>query len=228
MSQKPKKSNSSKVNLTVSIIFHSAVILGLIYLAAREGILGKDLRTLAVTLEKTKKPDPPKVKPPEPTVAEKPKLDDAPKPVVSAPPPRPAVPPSSASDASSVVAPPPVVVADFAFAGGKAVIAGDANTVYKNSIERTLRKSWQRPDDMEDDNYAAEVELSVDSDGRATGYRWINGSGNPTWDNSVKDVLNKTKSFSAPPPNGFPGKFNVRFDVDNTRTEDAIQLSSSP
>ena len=37
---KPKK-NSSKVNLTVSFIFHALLVLGLVYFAAREGYLGK-------------------------------------------------------------------------------------------------------------------------------------------------------------------------------------------
>jgi TonB family protein len=227
MREKRKRSNSAKINLTVSIIFHTAAILGLVYLAAREGILGKDLKTLTAELVKDKKPEAPKVKPPEPKVVEQPKVDETPKQLAVALPPRVEPPPPTASDAPAVVAPPPMVMPDFDFNdGAKAVVAGDANTVYKNSIERALTATWKRPDGIADDAYVAEVELNVDSAGKATGYRMLKGSGNTAWDNSVKTVMDKTKSFSTPPPKNFPGRFTVRFDVESQRTEDVLQLSS--
>src|SRR5271169_4058308 len=109
MIQQRKKRNSSKVNLTISVIFHSALILAIFFFAAREGMLGKKLKQITVTMvPKEKKPEPPKEKPPEPKV-EQPKVAEAPKPpeipqprveTAAAPPPvdsAPAVAPAAAS-----------------------------------------------------------------------------------------------------------------------------------
>ena len=66
-SQPRKKRNSSKVNLTISFIFHGIIILVVFVFAAREGMLGKKLKQLSVTMvPKEKKPGPPKEKPPYP------------------------------------------------------------------------------------------------------------------------------------------------------------------
>src|SRR6266404_5238819 len=92
-----RKRNSSKVNLTISVIFHSALVLAIFLLAAREGMLGKKLKEITVTMApKEKKPEPPKEKPPEPKI-DQPKQVEAPKMLATAPPPR-----------SEKVAPPPV------------------------------------------------------------------------------------------------------------------------
>ena len=40
-----RKRNSSKVNLIVSVVFHAVLIGALFYFAAREGMLGKKLKT---------------------------------------------------------------------------------------------------------------------------------------------------------------------------------------
>src|SRR3954470_8666199 len=73
-----KKRNSSKVNLTISFIVHAALIAGLVFFAAKEGLLGKKLKQLTVTMvPKEKKPEPPKEKPPEPK-AEPPKPSEGP------------------------------------------------------------------------------------------------------------------------------------------------------
>ena len=62
-----KKRNSSKVNLIVSVVFHTLAIGAVFFFAAREGMLGKKLKQLTVTMvPKEKKPEPPKEKPPEP------------------------------------------------------------------------------------------------------------------------------------------------------------------
>ena len=45
-----KKPNSSKINLIVSAIFHSALVFVIIFFAAREGILGKKLKQITVTM----------------------------------------------------------------------------------------------------------------------------------------------------------------------------------
>ena len=64
---KKKKKNSSKVNLTISAVFHALLIGALVYFAARQGYLGKKLKEITVyKVEKEKPPEPPKkVEPPE-------------------------------------------------------------------------------------------------------------------------------------------------------------------
>src|SRR5438477_9510679 len=80
-----KKRNSSKVNLTISFIVHAVLVGALVFFAARQGILGKKLKELTVTMvPKEKKPEPPKEKPVEPKV-EPPKPEEAPKLAVAQP-----------------------------------------------------------------------------------------------------------------------------------------------
>ena len=60
MIQQRKKRNSSKIALAISITAHVVLFLGVFYFAAREGILGKKLKQLAVIMVKEKPPEPPK------------------------------------------------------------------------------------------------------------------------------------------------------------------------
>lgn len=228
MIQERKRTNSSKVNLTISFVFHGILILVVFFFAAREGMLGKKLKQLSVTMTREKKPEPPKEKPPEPKV-EPPKTEQAnkmnvPQPKVdtaSAPPPAAGlVPPAAAPAAVSLPA--------FSFSdGAKAVeTISDPNGIYKALVEHTLRSRWNRPEDIADDTYVAEIELNVDSKGRVADSRWLKGSGDKRWDDSVKAVIAQTKVISRPPPKGFPEKFVVRFDVETSRTEPLIQVGS--
>ena len=58
---KPRKEkNSSKVNLIISVVFHAVLVLVLFYFAAREGLLGKKLKKIAVQMIKEKPPEKPK------------------------------------------------------------------------------------------------------------------------------------------------------------------------
>lgn len=223
-----KKHNSSKTNLTISFIFHAALVSVLVFFAAREGILGKKLKQLTVTMvPKEKKPEPPKEKPVEPKV-EAPKAAEAPKAPTptpkmeasAAPPPSIAIAPVAAPSATSLPA--------FEFNDGAKEVQtiSDPNAIYKALVEHTLRSRWNRPDGMADDDFTAEVELSVDAKGRVTETQWLKGSGDKRWDDSVKMVLAQSKTISRPPPKGFPEKFLVRFDVESLKTEDVINLSS--
>src|ERR1035437_5387407 len=229
MIQQRKKRNSSKINLTISFIFHGILILVVFFFAAREVLVGKKLKQLAVTMvPKEKKPEPPKEKPPEPK-AQQAKTEQAPKMAI----PQPkvdtaAAPPPPAVDAAPAAAPAAVILPDMQFGDGAKEVQtiSDPNGIYKGLIEHTLRSRWNRPEDIADDAYVAEVELSVDAKGRVTDYRWLKGSGDKRWDKSVKAVVAQTKSISRPPPKGFPQQFPVRFDVETSRTEPVIQLSS--
>lgn len=220
-----KKSNSSKINITISVVFHSIVIGAIFFFAAREGMLGKKLKEITVTLApKEKKPEPPKEKPPEPKqeppkLAEKPKQIEIPQPKsaapVTAPPPAAAPPVSSAPAVASLPA--------FEFNDGARQVdsISDPNGIYKALVEHSLRSRWNRPEDMADDNFTAEVEVTIDNKGNVEGYKWLKGSGNKKWDESVKASMNGVKAISRPPPKGFPPTFIARFDVDVVENETA-------
>ena len=216
-SQPRNDKNSSRVNLTISAVVHGVLILVLIYFAAREGYLGKKIQTITVTKVVEKKPEPekpkepPKVEPPkvQPPKVEQPKIE-TPKvaPTVTAPP---------------VVAPAAVDVPSFDFAGGKTVLSeNDPVQLYKGYIEYVLRSKWNRPENMADDNFAAEVQVNVDQRGNLSGVQWQRGSGDVKWDQTVKDIFKIVTSIDRRPPTNFPDHVTVRFDVQET-TEPVLQ-----
>lgn len=217
--QARKKRNSSKVNLTISFIFHAALVALLFYFAARQGYLGHQLQKLSVDLvkekkpEKPKEPEKPKVEPPK--VAETPKPTTAPKPVESAPAPPSTAPPS--------VAPPAAELPSFVFEGGKAVISSsDPVEIYKSALEYAFRSKWNRPQNMNDDNYVAEVQVKVDRKGRISDPVWEKGSGNTRWDDSVRAAIAAVTGMDTPPPTNFPPQVIVRFDVQE-ETQQVLQ-----
>jgi len=204
-----KKKNSSKVNLTISAIFHAVLVGAMFYFAAREGLLGKKLQKISVQMvkekppDKPKEPDKPKVEPPkvETPKMETPKAEEA----------KPAAPPVVAPP---VVAPPAVDVPSFEFEGGKAVNSeSDPVQLFKGYLEYVLRSKWNRPENMEDDHYVAEVQVAVDKAGKLGGVTWQKGSGNGKWDQSVKDVFKTVQVIDRRPPTNFPPQVTIRFDV---------------
>jgi len=213
---KPKK-NSSKVNLTISFIFHALLIAGLVYFAAREGYLGKKLQKISVQMVKEKPPVKPKEPPkPETPKVEPPKVVEAPKlePAKTAPPPA-AAPP--------VVAPPPAELPSFEFGGGKAVNSeSDPVQLYKGYLEYVLRDRWNRPDNMDDATFVAEVQVQVDRQGNLSHTVWQKGSGNQIWDDSVRQVFQQVTAIDRPPPTNFPPVVTIRFDTEE-ETEPVLQ-----
>ena len=124
------------------------------------------------------------------------------------------VPPASVAVAPPVVAPAAVDVPSFVFEGGKAVeTSSDPVQIYKSLIEYSLRSRWDRPEDIDDHAFVAEVEVSVDATGRIENPVWKKGSGNTRWDDSVRHALVNTKGVDRPPPAHFPAHVVVRFDV---------------
>ena len=205
---KPKK-NSSKVNLVISAVFHGILVGVLFYFAAREGLLGKRIKDkITVTFEKSKPPEPPKPKPEPPKIetpkVEPPKIETPKVETVKAPP----------TVAPPVVAPPAADVPSFEFEGGKAVNSeSDPVQLYKGYIEYTLRAKWNRPENMPDDSYVAEVAVNVDRDGNISHPQWLKGSGDAKWDASVKDVFKVVPNIDRHPPTNFPPSVTIRFDV---------------
>ena len=126
-------------------------------------------------------------------------VQSAPAPTVAAPP---------------AVAPPAVDVPSFVFEGGKAVqTTSDPVQIYRGLIESALRSRWNRPDDIDDEKFVAEVEVSVDRHGDLGNPEWKQSSGNKRWDESVREALQATRRMDSPPPTNFPAHVLVRFDV---------------
>jgi TonB family protein len=207
-SQPKKKKNSSKVNLIISAVFHTILVGVLFYFAAKEGLLGRKVQKIAVEMVKEKKPEPEKPKP-EPPKVEPPKVEP---PKIETP--KVETVKTSPTVASPVVAPPAADVPSFEFEGGKAVNSeSDPVQLYKGYIEYTLRSKWNRPDNMDDDKYVAEVAVNVDKAGNISQRQWLKGSGDEKWDQSVKDVFKAVSNIGRPPPTNFPPDVTVRFDV---------------
>jgi outer membrane biosynthesis protein TonB len=210
-SQPRKKRNSSKVNLMISFALHALIVAVALYFAARQGLLGKQLKKISIEMvkekspEKPKEPEKPKTEEPpkaEPSRVETAKVAEAPKVTAS-----PVVAPPS-------VAPPSAEMPSFEFEGGKAVeTSSDPVHLYQSYMEYTLRSKWNRPDNIADDNYVAEVEVSVDRAGQISKPEWKKGSGDKQWDDSVKQVFKVANNMDRPPPTNFPSRVTVRFDV---------------
>jgi protein TonB len=210
--QPRKRRNSSKVNLLISFIFHAALVLTLLYFAARQGLLGKQLKKISVEMVKEKKPEKPKE--PEKPKVEPPKVVETPKPVAAAPQPVETVKAPPPTVAPPTVAPPAAELPSFVFEGGKAVLSSsDPVEIYKSALEYAFRSKWNRPENMDDDSYVAEVQVLVKRNGQITDPVWEKGSGNSRWDDSVRAAVAAVNSMDSPPPTNFPPRVTIRFDV---------------
>jgi TonB family protein len=215
--QARKKRNSSKVNLLISFTFHALIVVVGIYFAARGGLLGKQIQKISVEMIKEKPPEKPKVveKPKVEPPKEAPKLAATPK----------VEPPKEAPPAAGppTVAPPATELPSFVFEGGKTVeSSSDPVQLYKGLLEYAFRSRWDRPENLHDDNYVAEVSVTVDHSGQITGVDWLKGSGNPVWDNSVRRAIAAVTRMDSQPPTNFPPHVVVRFDVQQ-ETEPVLQ-----
>jgi hypothetical protein len=213
--QQRKPRNSARMNLLISLFFHGAILGALLYFAAREGLLGKQLRKIAVEIVKEKPPDKPKEpekRKEEPPKVDVPKIVEVPK--VEPPKEMAQTPPPNTGAAPPAMAPPSQDVGSFVFDGGKAVeTSSDPVQLYKGLLEYSLRSRWDRPEDMDDHDFVVEVEVSVDRKGQIANPVWKKGSGETRWDNSVRQAIAKTSGVSRPPPSNFPSRVVVRFDV---------------
>ena len=216
-----------KANITLSVIFHTFVIVALTVLAAREGMLGTTFKEIAVTIvpkEEKPKEEPKEEKPAEiakaaePTpqeeakaepVAEAPKAEAKPQ---AAPPPRVAPPVLVAS------APPPAAIPpSFRFSGGTRAVqtSTDPIAVYRSYVEYTLHTSWSYPREALDSSLYSEVEVLVDGGGALAVKGWKHRAGRKDWDDSVQKVFDQIPSLRRQPPAGFPKAVVVRFDLVN-------------
>ncbi|HTI70707.1 MAG TPA: TonB C-terminal domain-containing protein [Candidatus Limnocylindria bacterium] len=209
------KQKPSRASFYLSVVFH--IFLGLVgfFLAARGGLLGKKVSDIvAFKVEEEKKPAKPKE--PEKVEPTKPKeeIKEPPKTAALPPPSTQAAPPPVAGPAA-VAAPAAVTTADFNFSDGAKVVetTTDPVQIYRSSVEYAFRSRWQKPEDIDDSQFVAEIEVAVNRDGTVAQTNWKQGSGNAKWDATVKSAIAATKSIGRPPPDKFPSKFVVRFDA---------------
>jgi hypothetical protein len=222
-SQPRKPRNSSRVNWLISLSIHGLIVLVAFYFAARSGLIGKQLQKLTVQMVKEPPPEKPKEseKPTEePLKVEAPKL--AVTPVVTTPKETTHVPSASPGAATApAAAPPPAEIAGFDFDGGKTVVTeSDAVASYKVLVQNSLRARWNRPADIDDLLFVAEIDVTVNPAGELSNPVWKKSSGNQKWDDSVKVALAATQSLPLAPPKNFPPRVTVRFDV----TEDSQSI----
>jgi outer membrane biosynthesis protein TonB len=212
----PPEDNSAKVNLLISFAFHTAIILALIFFAAREGLLGKQLQKITIVMVKETPPEKPKEqpKPAEPPKIEAPKLAETPKAAPKFEAPHEAPPPTVA--AATVAAPAPNELPSFEFGGGKTVqSSSDPVLLYTSAVEAAFRDNWHRPANIADDDYVAEIEVAVDGEGHVSDPIWKKGSGDSRWDATVKQAVGATHEINRPPPAKFPARVLIRFDVED-------------
>jgi TonB family protein len=203
--------------LLVSLVFHVVVVGLLAWFAAREGMLGQPLKQITVRLMPP--PPPPKPSAPEKSQPEPPREKSAP--LTEAEPPKVSVPlPAIISTPlpeppPPVAAPAPAEMPSLVFDGGGKTVQteNDPAALYRSFVEFSLRARWNRPADIVDEQYLAEVEVAVDAAGRLSDPRWKRKSGDARWDASVMDAIQQTRQLDRPPPAGFPMRMTVRFDV---------------
>ena len=216
-SPEPPRRRTFSSGLLISLGFHVVVIGLLAWFAARGGMLGQPLKQISVRLlapplpEKLPVPEKPKAELPREKLI--PVAEPAP-PEVSAPAPAKTASPLP-GPVSAVVAPAPVEMPALVFDDGGKMVPTENNptALYRSFVEFSLRSRWNRPTDLADANYVAEIELAVDAAGRISAPSWRRKSGDARWDAAVLDAIAQTKMLDRPPPAGFPGRLTVRFDV---------------
>lgn len=217
---KRKRKNSPRMNLLISLSFHAGIVVFVVFFAARSGLLGEHLRTITIHMvlekppEKPKEPEKPNPAPPQPEPAKP--MEPAKVQTAKIEPqkePDPAPTPSIAT-APVAIAPPAAELPSFVFDGGQAVqTSSDPVQLYKGSVENAFRSKWHRPVGIADDNYVAEIEVTVDQQGQISDPVWKKSSGDSRWDASVRQAIAETRKLGRPPPPDFPARFLVRFDV---------------
>ena len=216
------KSKKSRASLYLSIVFHIVVGGAVLWLAARGGLLGKKVNEMvAFKVEEEKKVQKPKEQAKVEPVKPKEEPKEAPKTAAVVPPPSGNVTPPPSTAGTTVAAPAAASTADFDFSDGAKEVktTSDPIEIYRGSVEYAFRSRWQKPEGMDDSQFAVEVEVGVAPDGTITKADWKHGSGDAKWDSSVKSAVAATKSVGRQPPKNFPSTFIVRFDAVAAETE---------
>ncbi|MEI7729995.1 MAG: TonB C-terminal domain-containing protein [Verrucomicrobiota bacterium] len=210
-----RKSSATKTNIIISVVVHVILFLGVGFWAASQGYFGEKAKDLSVSLVRGEKEKVKAAKKDEPKEVVK-KVDVAKvieQAKAAAPTTARFVPPPPPVDLGNAAPPPPVIDSGAFVFGDEILGSADPVANYKTQIENVLRAKWQRPADVADNGFVAEVETRLDTAGKIVSYEWKKGSGNDRWDTSVKQVMAGATTVGKAPPKGFPDKVVIRFDV---------------
>lgn len=213
------KHRQSRTSILVSILFHAALVGLVAYLAARQGMLGKVAQDMVAVQVEEKKPEPQKPKEEPKPEPEKPNPDQKPNPTVVQTPvpiaaPAPAPTPGEGPpplDAPPAADAPEMDIPNANVGGGGEVVT--PQEAYRRTIQSVFLSVWDKPVGIDDSTFSADVEMTVDRNGRIQDARFVRGSGDSKWDGTVKAALAKIKEIGSPPPDKFPPSFSVRFDA---------------
>jgi outer membrane biosynthesis protein TonB len=193
-------------NIIIAVLFHVLIIVPLIFFASHEGMLGKKMQTLSVTIMPK-----PKVEEAKPKV-EQPRVEN---PKVALPTEQPKSVPQTVQTplptAAPATAPPPSVMPAIDFSDGakKVNTVTDPIRLYSALIESQFRSQWNIPQS----DYETLVEINITQKGEVSSIAIVSNNGDKDWTKSVNDALSKVKSLSRPPPKGFPNHFQIKFDT---------------
>lgn len=230
----------SWTGLAISLGLHGLVFVAFAWFAARQGMLGEDLKRFTVTVLPARVvPPPPSAPspavepapvpefppPPPPEVAVHSKESESPPPVpgpaTSTDTPRPSrgsapeIPRRGDAVARPLFDAPPPAFPGFQIGGAAVVATADTSprARYQGFVEYVLRAAWRRPKGVADSTFLAVVELAIDAKGQITESTWKRGSGHRAWDDAVRAAVASTRTLGRVPPDGFPPRVEVRFDV---------------
>lgn len=226
----PPNHRNSKSGLIISFTVHAFVLVFFVWFAAHQGLIKLPSKMVSVKLiqepEKTPEVEKPVATAPRTPIVSQTKIEQS-RPKVSQQE-APATPvsgktPDNAIPAPVLAAPPPVEMPSMVFNDGTSNESSDVDAIsqYKKYIEFTLRSRWNRPADGDDESNVAEVEVTVENDGRLIDPRWKRKSGKTEWDESVWNVIQQTPKMRRVPPSGFPSSLTIRFDI--VAVEDPFQ-----
>lgn len=210
------KHKKSKTSLVISIVVHVAVVGLVTWVAARQGILGKQIKEMvAVPVEEPKKPE--ETEKPKETKNEPPKQEDprpqevqhqAPvvAPVVDATPPPADVPPP---DAPAINGEAEIVIE----APNAGATVTDPIKAYQSLVQSVYLRVWDKPDGMDDSSLSVDADVRLSPGGEVISSKLSRGSGDSKWDKSVAKALERVKEVGRALPPNFPNAFTVRFDT---------------
>ena len=169
-------------------------------------MLGKKMKSIAVTMISKSKPEEPA----------KPKVEqhrvEVPNPIVPANQPKVqqnvqiSSPPSTISAAPAPVNLPLVSFSD----GAKEVLtSNDPIQLYKAYIEFLIKGKWEIPANK---SFETMVDININERGEILKTEVASDNGDVEWTRSIKNAISNVK-LSRLPPKGFPLKFKIRFDM---------------
>ncbi len=180
------------------------------YFAAKEGLLGKSIKKIAIEMIREKKPV---IEKKEEVIEKKVELPNELKPseqIKSTVPKNDSPPTTSKSDS---IVPPSIIIPSFSFEGGKEVnTTSDPIQIYKGYVEYQFKSKWNYPEDILDHSLVNEVFVDIDLNGRVSIASWQKMSGNKKWDDSIKKSMESIHQLGKSPPTNFPNRVLIRFD----------------